>query len=138
MDEKPMRHSMDERRTVIAIIDKDHDLIELYSLELLDMGYEVRATSDVESAQELIAACKPDLVLLDPYDGKGYRWDVVAEIRDLNAHLPVLMCLPFEIFPEDYSVRHADCCIIKSFDMSCLVWKVQSLLATKAAGRARV
>jgi hypothetical protein len=86
----------------------------------------------------LIAACKPDVVLLDPYDGRRYRWDVLAEIRDRNIRLPILICLPFEMRSDDLHARFVVSCVIKSFDVSGLVSKVRSLLATKAAGRARV
>jgi DNA-binding NtrC family response regulator len=118
-------------RTRIAIIDKDPSVKELYSLELSDMGYEVLATSDVDSAKELIARCEPDVVLLDPYDGRKYRWDVLAEIRERNPHIPVLVWLPSGIVQKDFRMGPADGFIIKSFDVSDLVSKVQSLLETK-------
>jgi DNA-binding response OmpR family regulator len=116
---------------MIAIIDRDPDIRELYSLELLDAGYEVLSTKDVESAAEFVAVRKPDLVVLDPYDGSKYRWDVVAEIRNRDAHLPVLICFPCEIKPDNLHLGLADDHIIKSSDVSGLVSKMQSLLATK-------
>ena len=51
---QPMRRPLDNRRTRIAIIDKDSDVRELYSIELAETGYEVVDTSDVASVQELI------------------------------------------------------------------------------------
>ena len=128
---------MDERKTVIAIIDEDSGVRHLYSLELSDRGYEV-VTSDVESAEELIARSKPDVALLDPYEGSEYRWDILAEIKGRNAELPVLICLPFEMSMNDQDVGPADGCIIKSFDVSGLASKVQSLLAMQAPGRVPV
>jgi len=119
---------MNEQETLIVVIDKDPFLAELYGLELSDMGYEVLTTSDVVSAQELIASCKPDLLLVDPYDGNEYRWDVLAEIRNRYVRLPILVCLPLEILPENHNATHADGYIVKSFDVSSLVWKMQSLL----------
>jgi DNA-binding NtrC family response regulator len=128
-----MKHPMDEERTHIAIIDEDPEVRELYGLEFTEAGYEVVGMSDVASAQELIARCEPDVVLLDPYDGRRYRWDVLAEIRDRNVQLPILICLPFEMRPDDPHCGPVDSCVIKSSDVSGLVSKVQSLLATKAA-----
>jgi len=131
------RHPMDERSIVITIIDGDPAVRELYSLELSARGYEV-VTGDVESAEESIARSKPNLVLLDPYDGSHYRWDVLAEIRRQNVELPILICLPFEMFVNDQDVGPADGCIVKSFEVSGLVSRVQSLLATKGPGRVPV
>jgi len=129
---------MDNRRTLIAVIDKDRGIGELYSLELSDRGYEVVAASNVESAEEFVARSKPDLVLLDPYAASEYRWDILAEIRGRNVELPILICLPFRMAPDDRHVRDADGCIVKSSDVSGLVSKVQSLLATKVPGRVPV
>ena len=129
---------MDKRGTLIAIADEDPHLRELYGLELSDRGYEVVAVSDLESTQELIASCKPDLVLLDPYDGNAYRWDVLADIRGRNYEVPILICVPFEMGTDYPHGRYADACIIKSFDVSGLVSKVQLLLGRKAPGRVPV
>jgi len=76
--------------------------------------------------------------LLDPYDGSEYRWDVLAEIRGRHGKLLIVICLPFEMAPDDRHVGLADGCIIKSSDVSGLASKVQSLLATKVQGRAPV
>lgn len=122
---------MDQRRTLVAIIDKNPLLTELYRVELSDTGYEVRAENDVEKAAKLISTWKPDLVLIDPYDGNNYRWDVLTEIRECDVRLPILVCLSFKVLPEQCDVRLADGCIIKSFDVSGLVSEVQTLLAMK-------
>ena len=53
----------------------------------------------------------------------------------MSARFSILICLPFEMSVNDQGVGPAHGCIIKSLDISGLVSKVQSLLATKAQGR---
>jgi DNA-binding response OmpR family regulator len=114
---------MAKRRRRVLIIDENIRAQEYLGLELTDRGYHVITTGSADPGEEIIAGWKPDLILLDPYIGGKYRWDLVTGIRDRNAGTPVLLCLPFRPFENDGSFRQTDDWWVKSFCTSDLIEK---------------
>jgi hypothetical protein len=75
------------------------------------------------------------LVLVDPYIGGEYRWDVVAGIKERNAHLCVLLCTVFTIDDNNPHFDLADGYVVKSSCTDELILKVDTLLRRKDEGR---
>jgi DNA-binding response OmpR family regulator len=117
------------------IIDENAGIRELYALELAGRGYEVTTTGDASAVEEMIAALEPDLVLVDPYIGGEYRWDVVGGIKERNAHLCVLLCTLFVIDDNDPHFHLADGFVVKSSCTDELILKVETLLTRKGRGK---
>ena len=99
-------------------------------------GYRVVTTGDASAVEEMIDALKPDLVLVDPYIGGEHRWDVVAGIKERNAHPCVLLCTVFTVADDnDPHFNLADGFVVKSSCTDDLILKVDTLLRRKDQGR---
>jgi DNA-binding response OmpR family regulator len=120
------------------IIDEDRGVRELHAIELAERGYEVVTTGDASAVEEMIAALEPDLVLVDPYIGGRYRWDIVAGIKERNAHLCVLLCTVFLMDDNDPHFDFADGFVAKSSCTDGLILKVCTLLGRTGQGKRKV
>ncbi|OPY66326.1 MAG: Phosphate regulon transcriptional regulatory protein PhoB [Syntrophorhabdaceae bacterium PtaU1.Bin034] len=113
---------------LIVVIDRNAGIRELYATELGERGFEVITTGDFVQAVKMIESAKPDLVLIDPSIKGENRWDVVADIKKVAKHVPVVLCLafapdennPFLVLSDDY--------VVKSSSTAHLISKVESLL----------
>jgi len=85
----------DEKMTVM-IIDENPGIREFYGLELEDSGFEVVTVGDVAAVEQEINRSRPDLVIMDPWIGGHYRWDVLSDIKGGHSLMPVLLCLAFD------------------------------------------
>ena len=119
------------RRPLVVILDENGGIRELYALELAERGYEVVTLGDVAGVEEMIAGLEPDLVLLDPYIGGKYRWDVVTGIKGRNPHLRVLLCTALAIDDHDLHFGLVDGYIVKSSCTDDLILKVELLVKKK-------
>ena len=79
--------------TTVLIIDDDHDILETTGSILEHEGYHVRSASSVETGIELIAAAKPDIVLLDVMfpEKKTRGFEAAGEIKDAYPGLPIIV-----------------------------------------------
>ena len=128
---QPMRH----RRSTVLIVDEDPEVREFYRLELADRRYEVVAAGDVDSVNRIIAASEPDVVLLDPYFGGKYRWDVLAGIKEQNSEVHILLSLAFKMFEDDDLRWFADGYFVKSFCTADLISRLESLRSERRTDR---
>lgn len=126
---------MDSGKPRIVIIDRNLGTREYLTLELKDGGYEVVAIDAIDPVHEIIDGSGADLVLLDPYIGGRYRWDILMDIRKRHRDLPVLLCLPFDAFHNDIPVALADDWWVKRFCTTGLISKVESLLVARTVRR---
>lgn len=125
---------MAKRKQRVLIIDENAWAREYFELELADRGYDIITAGGVDIGEKIIAAWKPDLILLDPYIGNEYRWDVLTGIRDRNIDTPVLLCLPFRLFEDDGHVGQVYDCWVKSFYTTDLISKMEALLSVTNTG----
>src|SRR5271157_5933051 len=86
----------------VMIMDENSGIRQFYAVELAESGYEVVTVGDAAVFKEAISNSKPDLVLIDPWIGGQYRWDMVSDIKRGDSLTPVLLCLAFDApFPRD-------------------------------------
>jgi CheY-like chemotaxis protein len=81
---------------------------ELLAQELAFDGHTVITTADGETAKEVAAIGKPDLVILDPFLRGKYRWDLLATMKQENPFLPVLIVTDYATNLKDPHVARAD------------------------------
>jgi DNA-binding response OmpR family regulator len=110
------------------VVDGSTGIREFYAIELGQRGFEVITTGDFVQAVKMIESAKPNLVLIDPSMEGEERWDVVADIRRVAKHVPVMLC--FTLVPEKNNpfLALSDGCVVKSCYTAHLISKVQSLL----------
>ncbi len=82
-------------RPTILIVDDEAPQRRLFGDFLLSRGYRVEEAASGEEALARLRDCRPDLVLLDVRLPGASGIDVLAEIRRLDAQLPVLLITAF-------------------------------------------
>jgi two-component system, response regulator, stage 0 sporulation protein F len=116
----------------ILIVDDEEHIRFLYSEELTEAGYEVITADSGHLLLERIDDEKPDLVVLDikmvDYNGL----DLLQDIRNQFAELPVILCTAYDTFKEDMKSIAADFYVIKSFDLTELKARIKSALEKNA------
>ena len=127
---------MNEKNKIL-IIDDTVDIVDLLQKRLRVEGYEIFSAYDGEEGLRQVAACAPDLVILDVMMPKLDGFEVLKRLKadEKTRYIPVLMLtaraeLPdkiqgFEIGADDY--------LTKPFDYKELAVRVKSLFARKAA-----
>mgnify|MGYP001105414236 CR=1 FL=1 len=112
----------------ILVVDDEEHIRFLYSEELTEEGYDVITADSGYKLLERIEEEKPDLVVLDikmvDYNGL----DLLQDIRNQYADLPVILCTAYDTFKEDMKSIAADAYVIKSFDLTELKNKISAIL----------
>jgi len=112
----------------ILVVDDEEHIRFLYSEELTEEGYDVITADSGYKLLEKIEEEKPDLVVLDikmvDYNGL----DLLQDIRNQYADLPVILCTAYDTFKEDMKSIAADAYVIKSFDLTELKSKIAGIL----------
>ena len=131
---------MRDRKPRVIIIDENRAIRELYGLELADNGYEVVMVGDTAAVDEAIGSFKPDLVILDPWIGGKYRWDLLSGIKQAHSSIPVILCLAFGApvpfhapFPKD--LFPAESFVVKSMRIEDLLLKVGQIIQGSGEGK---
>lgn len=77
-------------RLDVLVVDDHPDTLRLLERELGDAGLAVRCASSGEAAIEMVAAARPDAVLLDVKMAGIDGFETCARIRRLDADLPIV------------------------------------------------
>lgn len=110
----------------ILIIDDEAHVRMLYSEELRAKGY-VTVTSDgTDDALSLVEEHAPDLIILDIKLGEKSGLDVLQKLRSQHVSLPIIICTAYDSFRIDLKSIAADAYVVKSYDSSDLMAKVDS------------
>ena len=123
----------------ILVVDDDHEILDMTSMLLGSEGHEVSvAASGEEALQRLREDARPDLVLLDINMPGLDGWEVLRIRREdgtLDA-LPVIMfSVNFEIREKLRAMQQgAADYVVKPFETSSLLQRVESYLAPRATG----
>lgn len=128
----------DESRKRILIADDEAMTLEFFELMLSKLGFETRAASNGAEALEILAAWKPDLIIVDNILPKVSGWEITRKIRsgDLS---PDLTDVPIIMFSAMDDVKDkveglelgADDYITKPFNFSEVLARIRALLRTR-------
>lgn len=124
---------MKDRKPTVMIVDENTGIRELYAVELADQGYDVVAMGDAAIVEKAISRSKPDLIILDPWIGGEYRWDMLWSMKKGYPPMPVLICLAFNV-PCDLTGL-ADSVVVKSSLTADLLLKVGQIMQARRPGR---
>lgn len=102
----------------LLLIDDDQELCELLASWLGQEGFDVRAAHDGNAARTALEAERPDAVILDVMLPGGSGLDLLRQLRQQHAELPVLMLsargepldriLGLELGADDYLAKPCD------------------------------
>jgi CheY-like chemotaxis protein len=128
------------RRGRILVVDDDHEILDMTSMLLSSEGHDVAvAASGEEALQRLREDGHPDLVLLDINMPGLDGWEVLRILREDGTldRLPVIMfSVNFEIREKLRAMQQgAADYVVKPFETSSLLERVETYLAPTAGGR---
>ncbi|WP_028583267.1 response regulator [Desulfogranum mediterraneum] len=98
----------------ILIVDDEQGIQLLYRGELEDEGYDVDSAYNGEEALEKFSAQPPDLVILDINMPGMNGIEVLRQMKELNAELPVILCSAYPEFKRDFGTWASEEYIVKS------------------------
>ncbi len=108
----------------ILVADEEQFIRELLSLELSEAGYQVFTAGSCHKLMQKIGIIQPDLVVLESQVGEFDGLEILQEIRDCQADLPVVMYSSDESKKYDLRAIAADYYVIKSYDLTELKAKI--------------
>ncbi len=115
----------------IVVIDEDRYIRELYRGEFSEIGHEVFTASPGLELVEKVESFRPDLVVLDIKFGDFEGFRLIRKIRGFAPELPVVVCSAYDFSRWDIGQLAADCCVVKSFDLTELKTKVERALEAR-------
>ncbi|RIK40073.1 MAG: DNA-binding response regulator [Chloroflexi bacterium] len=127
-------------RPLILVVDDERNISEVVSLYLARAGYQVKIAHDGQTALQLIATEKPDLVVLDLMLPEADGLEITRQVRT-HSETPIIMLtarrsetdriLGLEMGADDY--------VVKPFSPQELVSRVRAVLRrTQAPGTSPV
>lgn len=120
----------------VLVVDDEHHIRLLYQSELESEGYAVATSDGVEEILDVLSREQPHVVILDINLGMGSGrtgLDLLAEIREKDRFLPIVLCTAYESYQHDSKSLEADYYVVKSVDLSDLKSKVALAMAKAAA-----
>lgn len=117
----------------ILVVDDEPDIMEVATVRLKHMGYEIIPAVDAEEALAILRKDIPDLILLDlllpNMQGDSFCRKIKSDERLKN--IPVILFTASSIrstIPEKMKEMGADDCIIKPFEPQELLDKVKKYI----------
>jgi CheY-like chemotaxis protein len=126
-----MRRPGGEAMHRILVVDDYDCMRELIKEELVQEGYAVETTAELECVPDLIRALRPDMVIIELYMQRRPRWDVLVRIKRQTPSLPVLIVTTIEGFKNDPRASVADGFVLKTVCFDGLKEKIGRLLRPK-------
>jgi two-component system response regulator (stage 0 sporulation protein F) len=112
----------------ILLVDDERHILEYYSEELAEDGYEILTLDSGDSLLEKIYLYRPDVVVLDIKLANWDGLDLLQEMRRQFYNLPVILCTAYDTFKRDFRSIAADYYVVKSYDLSELKARIRMAL----------
>src|SRR5271157_1254478 len=75
----------------LLVVDDDLNILKMLKMRLESESYEVQTASDIEAAKDLAATNEYELAILDLKFSGGSGIELMKNIRELDADLPVII-----------------------------------------------
>jgi two-component system, response regulator, stage 0 sporulation protein F len=112
----------------VLIVEDEHNLLDLYRMELEDEGYQVSTAVDGSSALSIASEFDPDLIVLDIKLGESEGLDLLQQFKALKKDMPVILNSAYSHYKNEFTSWLADEYVTKSGDLSELKLKISELL----------
>lgn len=116
-------------KKLILLVDDEQGIQLLYSEELKEEGYLVESAFNGQEALEKFKKNTPDLVILDINMPEMNGIEVLRQMKELQPHLPVILCSAYPQFKQDLGAWASDAYIVKSANIDELKETVNTFLA---------
>jgi len=114
----------------ILIIDDDAAIRLLYEEELCEEGYDIISSDGEKGLLQLIAAKRPDLILLDVKLRSRSGLSLLRDIRNAFHGIPVILTTAYPAFQIDPKSFGADAYVTKNSDLTGLKQRIENCFAT--------
>jgi DNA-binding NtrC family response regulator len=114
----------------ILIVDDDAAIQLLYEEELSEEGYDIISSDGEKDLLQLIAAKKPNLVLLDVKLRSRSGLSLLQDIRKAFHGIPTIVTTAYPTFQIDLKSLGADAYVTKNYDLTGLKQQIEKCLAT--------
>lgn len=102
----------------ILLVDDEEGIQLLYRGEFEDDGFEVESAYNGEEALEKFRTLPPDLVILDINMPGMNGIEVLRQMKELNAELPVILSSAYQEYKQDFSTWASEEYIVKSANLT--------------------
>ena len=102
----------------VLIVDDEESIQILYREEFQEEGYQVISALNGEQALHLFRQKKPDLVILDIQMPGINGIEVLRQMKDLDATVPVILSSAYHEYKQDLSCWASEEYIVKSGDLT--------------------
>ncbi len=110
------RNPVEEKKKIL-LVDDEEGIQLLYREEFEDEGYLVDSAMNGEEALEKFKASPPDLVILDINMPGMNGIEVLRQMKEMNADLPVILSSAYQEYKEDFGTWASEEYIVKSANM---------------------
>ncbi len=107
---------MEEKKKILLVDDEDGIQL-LYREEFEDEGFAVESAMNGEQALEKFKADQPDLVILDINMPGMNGIEVLRQMKEINAELPIILSSAYQEYKEDFGTWASEEYIVKSANM---------------------
>jgi len=119
----------------LLVVDDETYIRMLYKKEFEGDGYEVAVAANVKEALQIMAAGRPDIVILDIELGDENGLNLLNRLRQEYRDCGVILNSAYSTYKSDFQSWLADAYIMKSSDLNPLKKQVKSLLEKGACGK---
>ncbi len=115
----------------ILVVDDEKNIRALFRDELEEAGFEVDTAGSGQEALARVAADPPDLMVLDIRMEDMTGLEVLEQVRQVHADLPVIMCTAVRGLQDDFTVWDSKVSdyITKPVDLDDLKEKIHKALS---------
>jgi DNA-binding response OmpR family regulator len=114
----------------ILIVEDEKYLLDIYTDEFKDAGFEVQSLSTGREAIDWIKKVRPSVVVLDIKLGDIEGLKVLEEIKEYDKTIPVILNSAYSVYKSDFASWMADDYVVKSSDISELIAKAKQYANT--------
>ena len=114
----------------ILIVDDDAAIRLFYEEELSEEGYDVLSSDGEKGLLELVAAKRPDLIVLDIKLGRRSGLNLLKDVRNTFHRIPIIVTAAYPTYQIDPKSVGADAYVTKNSDLTGLKRQIEKSLAT--------
>jgi DNA-binding NtrC family response regulator len=115
----------------ILIVHDDKHILDLLSLELSELGYEVIREGSCSGLLINIEIHQPDVIILDIKPNDRHGLNMLQKIMEYDPNLPVIVWSSYESYMYDTRRIDYDYFVTKSCDLTELKLKIECVLDKK-------